>query len=139
MRYRQRTCDDTTTSGKVVEETTGGAIGSVDRTYKTLTRHKSVLQGGKDTAKGFTPRFWQKFPYSCRFQLGKKCSTVYTPKVAYITLPVQLFGDDSEPRRLLKVKTSGRDEIACSKEIRQLCSNVKINFSENFVKVSLWV
>jgi hypothetical protein len=51
MRYRQRTRDDTTTSGKVVEETTGSAIGSVDRTYKTLTRHKSVLQGEKDKAK----------------------------------------------------------------------------------------
>ena len=48
MRYRQRTRDDTTTSGKVVEETTGSTIGSVDRTNKTLTRQKSVLQGGKD-------------------------------------------------------------------------------------------
>ena len=51
MRYRQRTRDNTTTSGKVVEKTTGSAIGSVDRTYKTLTRQKSILQGGKDKAK----------------------------------------------------------------------------------------
>ena len=40
-----------------------------------------------------------------------------TPKVADISLPIQLFGDDSEPRSLLKIKTGGRDEIACSKEI----------------------
>ena len=50
MSYRQRTRDDATASGEVVEETTGSAIGSVDRTYKTSKRHKLVLQGGKDKA-----------------------------------------------------------------------------------------
>ena len=51
MRNRQRARDDATTSGKVVKETTGSAIGSVDGTYKTLTREKSVLQDRKDKAK----------------------------------------------------------------------------------------
>jgi hypothetical protein len=47
MRYRQRTCDDTTASGKVVEETTGSAIRSVDGTNKTLTRQNQYCKAEK--------------------------------------------------------------------------------------------
>ena len=53
MGYRQRTRDDTTASGKVVEETTGSAIRSVDRTYKTLNKSEiSIARRENDKAKG---------------------------------------------------------------------------------------
>jgi hypothetical protein len=47
MRYRERTRDDTTASGKVVEETTGSAIRSVDGTNKTLTRQNQYCKAEK--------------------------------------------------------------------------------------------
>ena len=72
MRYREWTRDDTTTSGKVVEETTGSAIGSVDRTYKTLTRQKLILQGRKDKAKSSPHDSGKSFRTVVVFKSAKK-------------------------------------------------------------------
>jgi hypothetical protein len=59
-----------------------------------------------------------------------------TSKMTDIALPVQFFGHDCKPGRLLEIKTRRRNQIPCGKEVRQLGTNIKIDTGQDFCKVS---
>jgi hypothetical protein len=54
-----------------------------------------------------TPSFGQQLPHSSSFEFRKERTTVNTPEVTDITLPVEFLGHNGETRRLLEIQTSG--------------------------------
>ena len=94
--------DNTTGAGEMIEETARGTIGCVNgakETYDVIQLTLPVME------RNHTPSFGQQFSDSCRLQLGEESTTVNGPEVTDISLPVELFGDDSETRSLLQIKT----------------------------------
>lgn len=61
-----------------------------------------------------------------------------TSEMTDIALPVEFLSYDSKTRRLLQVKTSGRDQISCSKEICKFGSDVEAYFAHDFCEIALF-
>ena len=48
-----------------------------------------------------TPGLWKQLPHRGRFQFCKKGTPMYTPEMADVPIPIQLFGNNRETCCLL--------------------------------------
>ena len=85
-----------------------------------------------------TPCFRQELADRRRLQLSKERTTVYTPEVADIPVPVQLLRHDRETCGLLQVETCRRDKIPCGEEVGEFGADVEVYSGEDFSEIAAY-
>lgn len=101
---------------------------------KRMYRQYSVMWSRRSV---HTPCFREQFPDCSGLELGEERSTVNTPEMTDVSVPIELFGNDGEARSLLEIQTCRRHEVTSGEEVRHFGADVKVHLVNNFRDISI--